>query len=132
MNFSEMGNTVVFEPKSWWKDDVYWLLERSFFDLFGDGTYGVFLSKKIDGKMIFTWSFWAFHVIPRLWKYGFSCSGRSEVFAEFLKLLIYIMFFCSWFKSLFQTFGPRDETANFVWFGRILPSTKLLWLNPVG
>ena len=26
-----------FEPKSWWKNDIYWLLESPCFDLFGDG-----------------------------------------------------------------------------------------------
>ena len=33
MNFPETGNTVFFEPKSWWKDDIYWLLESSCFEL---------------------------------------------------------------------------------------------------
>ena len=32
--FSGIGNIVFFEPKSWWKDDIYWLLERSCFDFF--------------------------------------------------------------------------------------------------
>ena len=67
-----MKNVVFFEPKSWWKDDIYWLLKSSCFDLFGNGKYGLFLSQKVDGKMIFTWSFWAFYDIPGLWKYGFS------------------------------------------------------------
>ena len=64
-----------FEPKSWWKDDIYWLLKSSCFELFGDGKYGLFFSQKVDGKMIFTWSFWVFHDIPGLGKYSFSCSG---------------------------------------------------------
>ena len=71
-----------FQSKSWWKDDIYWLLRsdiywllRSFcFELFGDGKYGLFFSQKVDGKMIFTWSFWAFHDIHGLGKYGFSRS----------------------------------------------------------
>ena len=75
LNFSEMRYMVFFEPKSWWKDDIYWLLESSCFELFRDGKYGPFLSEKVDGKMIFTWSFWAFHDIPGLGKYGFACSG---------------------------------------------------------
>ena len=33
-----------------------------------------FYSQKVDGKMIMTWSFWAFHYIPGIGKYGFSCS----------------------------------------------------------
>ena len=95
---------LFFQPKGWWKDDIYWLLKSSCFERFGDGKYGLFwakklierwyllinekflfwtfrtweirsfLSQKVDGKMIFTWSSWAFHDIPRLRKYGFSCS----------------------------------------------------------
>ena len=105
LNFSEMGNTVFssakklteicllitgkflfwtfrwleirsfFESRSWWKDDIYWLLRSSCFELFGDGKYGLFFSQKVDGKMIFTWSFWAFYDIPGPGKYGFSHCG---------------------------------------------------------
>ena len=52
--FWGMGNTVFFEPKSWWKDNIHWLLKNSCFDLFGNGKYGLFFSQKVDGKMIFT------------------------------------------------------------------------------
>ena len=74
LNFPEMRKTVFFEPKSWWNDDIYWFLESSCFDLFRDEKYGLVLSQKVDGKMIFTWSFWAFHDIPGLRKYDFLCS----------------------------------------------------------
>ena len=46
----------------------------SCFELFGDGKYGLSLSQEVDGKMRLTWSFRAFHDIPGLEKYGFSCS----------------------------------------------------------
>ena len=72
LNFSVMGHTVFFESKSWWKDDIYWLLRSSCFELFGDGKYGLFFSQNVDGKMIFTWSFWAFYDIPGAGKHGFS------------------------------------------------------------
>ena len=135
MNFSGVEYTVFFEPKSWWKYDIYWLLKCFCFELFGDGKCGpfwgkklmerlyllvtekflfwafpwwkmwsflrqkvngkmiftdywkvlvlsfsligntVFFSQKVDVKVIFTWSFWAFHDIPGPGKYGFSCSG---------------------------------------------------------
>ena len=52
--FSEMRNTAFLEPKSWLKDDIYWLLKRSCFELFGDGKFGLFLSQEVGGKMIFT------------------------------------------------------------------------------
>ena len=54
LNFSKIENMVFFEPKSWWKDDIYQLLKSSCFELFGDRKYGLFFSQKIDGKMIFT------------------------------------------------------------------------------
>ena len=54
LNFSKMGNTVFFESKSLSKDDIYCLLKDSYFELFGNGKYGLFLSQKNNGKMIFT------------------------------------------------------------------------------
>ena len=75
LKFLEMGNTVFFEPESWWKYDIYWLLKSSCFEVFDDGKYSVFFSKKVDRKMVFTWSSWTFHNISGLGKYGFSCSG---------------------------------------------------------
>ena len=50
----EDGNTVFFELKSWWKDDIYWLLKSSCFEHFRGGKNGLFLSQKVNGKMIFT------------------------------------------------------------------------------
>ena len=47
LNYSEIRNTVFFESKSWWKDDIYWLLKSSCFELFGDGKYGLFFSQKL-------------------------------------------------------------------------------------
>ena len=41
---------------------------------------------KVDGQMIFTLSFWAFHDIPGLGKYGFSC---SDILHEKVKLCIF-------------------------------------------
>ena len=74
-----------FELKSWWKDDIYWLLKDSCFELLkgscfglsGDGKHSIFLSQKVDEKIIFTWHFWAFDDIPGLGKYGFSWSESN-------------------------------------------------------
>ena len=52
--FSGMGNAVFFEPKSWWKDGIYWLLKRPSFELFGEWKYSLFLSQEVDRKMMFT------------------------------------------------------------------------------
>ena len=46
-NFSGVENTVFFEPKSWWKYDIYWLLKSSCFELFGNGKYGLFLRQNL-------------------------------------------------------------------------------------
>ena len=77
------------EPESWWKYDSCWLLKSSCFELFDDGKYSLIFSQEIDGKMIFTCSFWAFHDIPGLGKYGFLCS----VMAQFLKFMLWL---CTW------------------------------------
>ena len=68
-----------FESRSWWQDDIYWLTRSSCFELFSDGKYNLFISQKVDGKMIFTWSFWTFHDIPGFRKYDFSCSVRCWI-----------------------------------------------------
>ena len=81
LNFSVIGNTVFFESRSWWKDDIYWLLWSSCFELFVDGKYGFFSAKKSDGKIIFTWSFWAFYDIPGPGKFGFTHSVVAKLFA---------------------------------------------------
>ena len=72
--FRGWGIRFFFEPRSWSKDDIYWLLRSSCFELFVDGKYGLFYRQKVDGKMIFTWSFWAFYDVPGPGKYGFSPS----------------------------------------------------------
>ena len=41
-----MENAIIFEPKSWWKDDIYSLLKRCCFQIFCDGKYGLFWHKK--------------------------------------------------------------------------------------
>ena len=62
------------EPKSWWKDDIYWLLKRSCFELFRDGKYGLFLSQDVDGKIIFT-GYWEVLV------FNFSVMGNTAFFS---------------------------------------------------
>ena len=53
-NFRRWKIRSIFEPQSWWKDDIYWILKSSCFEIFRDGKYSLFLSQKVDGKMIFT------------------------------------------------------------------------------
>ena len=55
LSFSVIENAVFFGTKSYWKDDIYWLLKSSCFglpksscfELFGDGKYGLVLAKKL-------------------------------------------------------------------------------------
>ena len=77
LTFLEIGNTVSSWAKKLKENDIYWLLERSCFELFGDRKYGLLFSQKVDGKMIFTWSFWAFYEIPGPGKYGFLRSVNT-------------------------------------------------------
>ena len=103
---------------------VYWLLKSSCFEFSREEKYGLFwakklmerwnlpitgkllfwtlrrweirsfLSQKVDGKVIFPWSFWAFHDIPGLGKYGFRAVSASfdlySVNLYILSQLIYI------------------------------------------
>ena len=62
----------IFESKNWWRY-IYWLLKSSCFDLFGNGKYGLFLSQKVDGKMIFT-DYWKGLVL------NFSVMGNTFFF----------------------------------------------------
>ena len=66
-----------FESRSLKKDDIYRLLRSSWFELSGDGKYGLFFRQKIDGKMVFTWSFWPYYDISGLGKYVFLRSDHS-------------------------------------------------------
>ena len=59
------------------------ITESSCFELIGDGKYDLFFSQKVNWKMIFTWSFWAFYDIPGLGKYCFSCSAVLKDQAKF-------------------------------------------------
>ena len=59
-----------FWAKSWCKYDIYWLLKSSCFGLFGNGKYSLFLSQKVDGKMIFT-DYWKALVL------NFSVMGNT-------------------------------------------------------
>ena len=36
-----------FESRSWWKDDIYWLLRSFCFKIFGGGKYGLLSAKKL-------------------------------------------------------------------------------------
>ena len=67
MNFTGVENTVFFEPKIWWKCDIYWLLKSYCFEPFRYGKYGLFWDKKLRKRyllIIEMFLFWTF----RGWK----------------------------------------------------------------
>ena len=97
-------NTVFFELKSWWKDDIYWLLESPCFELFGDEKYGVFLSQKIDGKIIFT-DYWKVLVL------NFSERGNTIFF--WAKKLMEKWYLLITEKFLFRTFWRWEKRSFF-------------------
>ena len=39
------------QSKSWWKDDIYWLLWSFCFEPFGDGKYSLFSTKKLMERL---------------------------------------------------------------------------------
>ena len=56
---------------------LFWAIEKFLFWAFSMmGNTVFFLSQKVYVKVIFTWSFWAFHDIPGPGKYRFSCSDQ--------------------------------------------------------
>ena len=54
LKFLKMKNVLFFQAKIDRKDDIYWLLRNSCFELFGGVKYGLFLSGEIDWNMVFT------------------------------------------------------------------------------
>ena len=47
-----------------------------------------FFSQKFDVKMMFTWSFWAYHDLPGLGKCGFLCSGIWTLFTQWMEIIV--------------------------------------------
>ena len=86
---------VILSQKSWWKYDIYWLLKSSYFILFGNGKYGLFLSQKVDWKMIFT-DYWKGLVL------NFSVMENSVFF--WVKKLVERWYLLVTEKFLFWTF----------------------------
>ena len=73
-SFWKLEIRLFLAPKSWLKDDIYWLLKRSCFELSGDGKYSIFWSQEVDGKMIFT-GYWEVIIL------NFSVKGNTVFFS---------------------------------------------------
>ena len=101
LNFLVMRNTVFFWVKKL-MERLYLLVTENFlFWTFWWWEIRSFFSQNVDGKMIFTWSFWAFYDIPGPGKYGFSRSVfLFEIICE--NLFFYENFFCLWESLLIE------------------------------
>ena len=103
-SFREWEIRYFFEPKSWWKDNIYQLLKSSCFDLFGNGKCGLFLSQKVDGKMIFT-DYWKVLVL------NFPVMGNMVFF--WVKKLMENVIFTDYWKVLVLNFSVVGDTVFF-------------------
>ena len=73
-----------FESRSWLKDDIYWLLGSSYFELFVDGKYSLVWVKKLMGRwyLLVTekFLFWTF----RWWEIRYCLSqevdGKDDIY----------------------------------------------------
>ena len=82
LNFSVLGNTGFFWVTKLMERWYLLVPEKFLFWTFRWWEIQPFVSQKVGGKMAFTWSFWAFHDIPGLERYGLSCSEPLCVFAS--------------------------------------------------
>ena len=87
-----------FESRSWWKDDIYWLLRSSCFELFGDWKYGLFFSQKVDRKMIWHGLFGLSMIFQDLGNMVF----RAVIFVRirFFWILLFLIFWPKYFQNL--------------------------------
>ena len=113
-----MRNTVIFEPKNWWKDHIYWLLKSSCFELFGDGKYGVFWAKKWMEKcrLVITekFMFWTF----RRWEIRYLFEPKSWWKDHIYQLLK---------SSCFELF--RDGKYGLFWAKKLMEKLYVLGLS---
>ena len=81
MNFSGMGNTVFFETKSWWKDDLYWLLKSSRFGLPKSSGFELFSDGKSWCKDNIYLVYFSFPWYSRTWEIRFlvQCSYLRSI-----------------------------------------------------
>ena len=126
-SFREGEIRSFFEPKSWWKDNIYSSLESSCFELFGDGKCGLFVSQQVDGKMIFT-GYWEVLVLnfllmgntvffqPKSW-------WKNDIYLVFLSFPWYSRTWEIWFFA--QCFHLRAKQTLCVCV--IEASLKLFW-----
>ena len=114
---------AFFEQKYWWKHGIYWLLKSSCFELFGYGKYGLFLSEKVDEKIIFTekFLFWTFRwweirsfFQPRNW-------WKDDIYLVFFSFTWYsraweIWFFVQWHQYNHLAINCLDICFSYIFY----------------
>ena len=106
LKFSGMGNTAFFQLKSWWKDDMYWLLKSSCFEPFGDRKYSIFFRQK---------NWW-----------------RDNIFLGFLRFPWYsrtweIWFFLQWMLLSPLTSSPLVSSSSILKSSSLLSLLVTIW-----
>ena len=105
LDFPVMGNTVFFRVKKLMERWYLLVTEKFLFWTFWWLEIRSFFSQNVDGKMIFTWSSWAFYNIPGHGKYGFLHSVKIFPFEiivklfpqlQLIRLLQFYQFWFSW------------------------------------
>ena len=118
LNFSVIGNTVFFlsqEVDGKMIFTGYWEVLVLNFSVMWNTVF----SQKVEGKMIFTWSFLAFYDIPGPGKYGFSRSESTKVwflchfFNQNMKLYEVIKKFLIYLNLMDLTFFVFNLFASF-------------------
>ena len=104
-SFWEWEIRPFFGPKGCWKDDIYWLLKSSCFNLFGDGKYGLFWVKKLieiwyllSAEKCLFWTFRWWEIQPF---FPLKSWWRDDIYLVFLIFPWYsrtweIWFFVQW------------------------------------
>ena len=96
MIFQEPRKIALQLAEIWWENTifcmeyhVYWLMESSYYEHFGDWKHCPFLIQKVDWKVISNRHFLSFHDISGLEKGGFWCSVSTTHSKNYvMKLLL--------------------------------------------
>ena len=75
-----------FQPRSWWKNDIYWLLKSSCFELFRDGKFGLFLAMMERWYLLITekFLFWTFRWLEMQSFFQPKSRWKDDIYLVFL------------------------------------------------
>ena len=122
MKFSEKENTIFFRAKKLMKTWYSLIMKVSCFELFRDGKYSLFLSQKVDGKIIFT-GYWKVLVL------NFSVMGNTVFFSAKKIMERWYLFGLFELSMIFQDLENMGFCAvfyDFVHFSMSLKDIKIV------